>query len=105
MSFKKNFGLRLRELRKSKGLSQEQLSEKLNIAQNTLSSLENGLHFCNAETIEKILAIFDINTVDLFNFGHLKNTSDLKQDINKMLDDNPDKVKEIWKIIHAIVDK
>lgn len=39
----KECGKRVQRLRKEKGLSQEQLAEKLNVSQNTIAKIESGL--------------------------------------------------------------
>ncbi|MBR1425183.1 helix-turn-helix transcriptional regulator [bacterium] len=103
MDFRKNFGLRLKELRKKRGLSQEKFSELIDIGQNTLSYIETGNNFCTADTLEKILKSLDITPQELFNFGHMENEDRLLDDINIMLKDNPDKIKEVYKIVRAII--
>ena len=54
MNIKKQVGIRIKELRKKKCISQEKLAECVDIAQNTLSGIENGDNFFTAETLEKI---------------------------------------------------
>ena len=103
MDIKKNFGKRIKELRKSKNLSQEKLSEMVNIGQNTLSYIETGDNFCTAETLGKIAAAMNIEPQELFNFGHFKSNNELLNDINVMLKQNPDKIQEVYRIIKAIV--
>ena len=103
MNLRKELGLRIKELRKHKGLSQEKLSEMADIGQNTLSYIETGVNFCTGDTLEKIVRAFDIEPQELFNFGHLDSEENLLEKINLMLRDNPDKIREAYKIIHAIV--
>ena len=103
MNFKKKFGIRLKELRKKRNLSQEKFSEMLNIAQNTLSNIETGLNFCTADTIEKILLNLGVTPSELFDFKHFESDENLIDEINEILKNNPDKIKEIYKIIKAIV--
>ena len=54
MNIKTVFGNNLKTLRKEKKLSQEQLSEKVNISVKHLSSIERGLTFVSAELLEKL---------------------------------------------------
>ena len=103
MSFKKDFGTRLKILRKQKGLSQEQFSEMINVAQNTLSNIETGVHFCSADTIEKILEILSIEPYELFSFGQKNPKLMLLNDINEILINNPEKIDDIWKIVKVLV--
>ena len=104
MGFKSDFGIRLKELRKRKNLSQEKFSEMINIAQNTLSSIETGTHFCSAETIERIINILEIEPTELFNFGYKNPKYKLLDNITFTLKNNPDKIDEVWKIVKAITD-
>lgn len=48
MELKRNIGKRIKEIRKKRGLSQEKLSELVDIEQNTLSYIETGNNFCSA---------------------------------------------------------
>ena len=45
MNLKQNIGKRIQEIRKSKKLTQEKLSELADIAQNSLSNIETGASF------------------------------------------------------------
>lgn len=103
MDIKKNIGLRIRELRKKQKLSQEQLAEMINVAQNTLSYIENGENFFTSETLEKIIQALEIEPHELFKFGHQKTKEELLEEINNLLKKNPDKIQEIYKITKAIV--
>lgn len=60
------FGENLRKLRKSKGFTQEELSEKLEITQKHLSMLETGTQFASAQLISKICGVLDIEPAELF---------------------------------------
>ena len=48
------FGRRLREVRKSKGLSQEKLGAQAGIARNFVSMIETGQRNVTLETVEKL---------------------------------------------------
>lgn len=103
MELKKNIGKRIKEIRKQRGLSQEKLSEMVDIEQHTLSYIETGNNFFTAETLEKIIKALDIEPQELFDFGHQKTQNELLNEINKMLTSNPDKIQEVYKIIKAII--
>ena len=47
-------GNRIRELRKSYGLTQEQFAEKVGLDNKYLSKIENGLHLPTYKTLQKI---------------------------------------------------
>ena len=51
MDIKSNLGIRIKELRKQRRLSQEKLAELVDISQNALSYIETGDNFCSADTL------------------------------------------------------
>jgi len=54
MNIKSVFGENLKFYRKAKKLSQDQLSEKVDISVKHLSSIERGLTFVSADLLEKL---------------------------------------------------
>lgn len=77
MSLKIKFGKRVKELRKSKGLTQEQIAEMINIEPPNVSKMENGLHFPQPDKIEKIAIALNVGVQELFDFGHIRKKQDL----------------------------
>lgn len=102
MNIKKYLGKRIKELRKNKHYSQEQLAEKLEISQNALSYIETGENFFSAETLERLIKTFDIEPQELFTFSHLQPKENLIDEIIIMLKNNPDKIQEVYKITKAL---
>ena len=103
MELKKQIGRRIKELRKNKSLTQEKFAEMIDTAQNTLSYIEAGAHFCSADTLEKIIDVLEIEPHELFEFGHFKHQNQLIEEIIEILNNNPSKVKDIYKIVKALV--
>ncbi len=62
------FGDRLRELRKNKNLSQEQLGSILNVSANAVYSWENNRTQPSIEAIKQIAEYFNVTTDYLLNF-------------------------------------
>jgi len=60
MDIKKVFGENLKFYRKTKHLSQEQLSETVEISAKHLSSIERGLNFISADLLEKFAFSLDV---------------------------------------------
>lgn len=56
------FGKRLKELRLEKGLSQETLAKKLNVAFNTISDWENGKHEPDFKMLMTLARFFDVSS-------------------------------------------
>lgn len=102
MDIKSNLGIRIKELRKQRRLSQEKLAELVDISQNALSYIETGDNFCSADTLEKIIAALEIDPQELFDFGHFKSNDELLTEINHILNKNPEKIPEFYKILKAI---
>ena len=69
MKLKKDFGKQLKEIRKSKKLTQEQLAELVNVDTKHISFLETGRNFPSADLLEKLKNVFDIEYSDLFDFN------------------------------------
>ena len=106
MDVKKEFGEKLKRLRKSKNYTQEQLAEMIDIDPRNLSRIEVGLSFVKAETLEKILNALDITTEQLFSNDHIKNPEELLADIHKFLNiaqADQTKLEKIHKMIRFIV--
>lgn len=60
-----NFADKLKDLRKSKGMSQEQLAEKLYVSRQAITKWENGTGLPDIENIVAISALFNISLDDL----------------------------------------
>lgn len=61
----KKFGEKVRELRKEKGLSQEQFAEKINRDPRTVIAIESGKRNPTLNTINKIAKALGVNIKEL----------------------------------------
>ena len=68
ISFKEAFGKNLKDVRKSKGITQESLAEMVGIHPRQVSKIETGEHFPNSTTLENICIALSISLKELFNF-------------------------------------
>ena len=66
MSLKLRVGGRLRELRKFRALTQEQLAERIDRSVDAVSALERGLALPSFETLEKLADALDVPVRDFF---------------------------------------
>ena len=99
---KKDFGKRLKELRKSQGLTQEQLAEKIGMDTQNLCKMENGSHFPQTKNLYKIAKVLDIEVKDLFDYGHFMQREKLVSEITDYLNKAATKELEfIYKIIKS----
>lgn len=105
---KEQLGKRIYELRKQMNISQEELAEKLEFSQRSLSKIETGQNFVKSNTLEKLLTAFDISCNELFNFEHLNTSENLIDEIYKNIDsikNNDYLVVILYKITKALAQK
>ena len=57
--------MRLKEFRLSKGITQEELAEKLSVGQNTISQWETGERIPRVPTVLKLAEVLDCNVGEL----------------------------------------
>jgi len=62
------FGRRLRQLRRQKDLTQEQLAEAAGISVDMLSNIERGVNAPSFETLEKLSRVLEVQVMRLFEF-------------------------------------
>lgn len=103
MDKKTLLGGRLRELRKRKNIAQEHLAELIGVEPATISNIENGKNYPSMQNLENILKILGYNFIDAFDFEHKNSPENLIKEINEILQKNPSKVEEFYKILSALV--
>jgi transcriptional regulator with XRE-family HTH domain len=69
---KELLGARIKELRKRRGLTQEQLAERIDLAARYISLIEVGRASPSLETMEHIARAFGIEIKEMFDFMHLE---------------------------------
>ena len=97
----KIIGKRIQEFRKKKGMTQEELSEIIDISPHSLSALERGIYNIKLETLVKILNTLDISADEVF--CDLVNKSSAVSS-NRLSDRLDSLTKEEQKKILAVVD-
>ncbi len=108
MGIKKLLGEKIKKIRLSKGYTQEELSEMIEVSQRTLSGIERGVNFLTAETLDKIVKVFNISVNDLFMVDHLKESRDLVKELQEIIDrleNNPTKLQEVYKVVKVILNE
>lgn len=66
MDIKQKFGVKIKELRKQKGLSQEKLANLAEIDRTYLPTIEKGERNVSIEVVEKLAKALDVKVKDLF---------------------------------------
>ena len=103
MDNKKKLGLKIKELRKRKGLTQEQLAELIDMEQNSISVIESGRNFPTLGTLEKIAKVLDVNLSDFFDYDYIEDIDDIKastEDIISKMDDK--QLRQLFKYVKSI---
>ncbi len=65
---RKKLGLRIKELRKEKNFSQEELADLSSLDRTYINSVENGRRNISIINVEKISSAFNLTLKDFFNF-------------------------------------
>lgn len=66
MEIKQRFGLRVKELRKLKGLSQEKLANLADIDRTYLPTIEKGERNVSIEVVERLASALGVSIKDMF---------------------------------------
>ena len=77
----KTVGLRIREIRKNKKISQEELANSTGINCRTILWIENGHTIPTLDTLVKISQSLDCDITDFFETEHLKSRDEILSDI------------------------
>ena len=67
-TFKEAFGAKIKEYRKSRGLTQEKLAEIIDVNQRQLTRIETGENYPSAETFEKICLALEVSPDAFYKF-------------------------------------
>lgn len=78
-----DFGAQMKKLRTSRGLTQEQVAQKLNVSRQTISSWENNRNLPDLEMVVLIARIFNISLDNLI-LGDPTMTNKLVKDGSEM---------------------
>lgn len=107
MDIKKELGEKIKRVRKTRGITQEQLAEMIDISPRSLSNIEVGGCFVKSETLEKIIDALNITTEELFANDHIKSNTELLKDIdnyiNQVKNDNKT-LGKIYKILKCLLE-
>jgi transcriptional regulator with XRE-family HTH domain len=111
---KQQLGRKIKEARKARGLSQEQLAEKIDIESKHVSRIEVGASYPSLDRLEKIALALNVSIKDLFDFAaspvqatarEAAKRKTLTKNIEKMLKKSDDKtLATICKIIQSLAD-
>ena len=97
----------IKNLRKNKGLTQEEMAIRLNVVRQTVSKWEKGHSVPDAEMLQKIAELFDTDVSKLLGSPVAENTdvdavAEQLARINEQLTIRNRRSRRIWKIIGII---
>ena len=89
------FNEKLQELRKQKGLTQEELAEKLYVSRTAISKWESGRGYPNIESLKEIAKFFSVTVDELLSSGEVLTIAE---------EDNKRKEKHFYDLIYGLLD-
>ena len=98
----------IKVLRKAKGLTQDELAIRLNVVRQTISKWEKGLSVPDAEMLQKIAEVFEVNVSQLLGspINQNENVDIIAEQlsrINEQLVVKNNRSRKIWKAIGIIL--
>jgi transcriptional regulator with XRE-family HTH domain len=104
-STKELLGVRIKELRKLRSLTQDQLSQKVNIDPKHLSRIEVGRSFPSFDTLERLADALQVELNTFFEFAHkARSTRELKKIISELLKDaDEERLRLVVKILKGVL--
>lgn len=93
-------GKRIKEVRKSKGFTQDKLAEKVGIDVKHLSRIECGKNSLSLNLLYKISDVLNVELSSLFDTTITKSKSEMIEDIKTILAESSDeKIRVYYKIL------
>jgi transcriptional regulator with XRE-family HTH domain len=103
MDRKHLIGLRIKELRKHEGLSQEKLAGEMNISSKYLSNIERGKENPTLDTFMKIADGLHIELSEIFNYAPEKSSKEMRTMIADLIKGSDKKQLKLFaEIVKAI---
>ena len=104
MDLKQMIGARIKEIRSKRGITQDQLSERMEINPKYLSSIERGKENPTLNTLINLSRSLEINIDEVFSFVEIQDPDKRKSLIISLLDEASDEqLKLAFKILSVII--
>lgn len=105
MDEKRLIGLRIKGLRKTKKLSQEELAERAETSPNYVSRMERGTENPTLDMLIKISKALEVDMWELFDFKHEVSTNQLKEMLKRIANqiDDDEKLKTAVRVLSVVV--
>jgi len=79
---KRSFGAKVQSLREARGMTQEQLAERIDRSVDTISNIERGANSTRIETAGRIAEVLGVSLPELFEFGEMDSGRKRRRQIN-----------------------
>lgn len=100
-NIKKLLGNKIKQIRKNKNLTQEELSELINIEVPSLSNIERGKFAPSIETLQKLSSALGVQMWEFYYFNTLTN-SEMLDEINIILKQDNNLIKTVFAFLKSI---
>ena len=104
MDIKQMIGARIKEIRAKKGITQERLSERMEINPKYLSSIERGKENPTLNTLIKLSESLEVDIGEIFSFVEAEDPHKRKSQILSLLDEaDSEQLKLIFKVLSVVI--
>jgi putative transcriptional regulator len=86
---------KLRQVRKEKGVSQDEIAKEIGVSRHTYLAMENGKQEFSLQRLEKVIKFLDINIFDL-----VEKNDDRSEKISQEINEIQRKLDELKKGLH-----
>ena len=99
MGIKEAFAKRLKEIRKKRGYTQEQLAELVDVAPRHISFIETAKSFPSTDLIERLCKTLKVSYSELFSFNETYSRNELIENLTEIIRKlETDKLTYIYKM-------
>ncbi len=105
-NLKIRLGRRIKDLRKSKNITQEKLAEVINMDITSLSKIETGRNYPQPETVEKLANALNVSIDKLFLFKDDFSKEEYLNEINnniKFISNDINKLKILYSVSSSLI--
>ncbi len=95
-------GKKIKELRKARKYTQEQLAEKVGIGTPNISYFETGKFSPSIETLQKIAQVLNVEVYELYMFQPLKSSEEIKKELVQSMDSDEEILRMLYKFYLSI---
>lgn len=98
---KKQLGKKIKQIRKSKNLTQEELAEMIEIEVPSLSNIETGKFAPSVETLQKLSNVLQVGLWEFYYFNTLTDEQ-MFEEINAKIKNNSELLKTVYNFLKAV---